>query len=221
MAVAASPGAASGTRRRRKVPARVRPSIMPASSISFGISAKKPRITQTTSDRLKVECARITASGVSVMPSIVNSRNIGTTTEIGGAMRVVRKKKKQILLAGEVPAREQIGGRDADQQRKRGARDRDQDAVADQGQIALVQEHRRIVLEGRVEDPDRHRGQRIEAALERGQDDPEVGRQRHHQHREDQGPGEAAPGAAHRDAPEAALGAAGRGPRPSVQVIAL
>ena len=81
------------------MPARVRPSIMPASSISLGISAKNPRMTQTTSERLKVEWARITASGVSVMPIMVNSRNIGTTTEIGGAMRVVRKKKNRSSLA--------------------------------------------------------------------------------------------------------------------------
>src|ERR671918_1497940 len=95
IAVAARPGAASGSRSRMKVPARVRPSIMPASSISLGISAKKPRMTQTTSDRLKVEWARITASGVSVMPTMVNRRNIGTTTEIGGGVGGGGKKEKK------------------------------------------------------------------------------------------------------------------------------
>src|SRR5690606_39545873 len=50
---------AIGMMTRMKAPSLERPSIMAASSISRGISAKKPRIIQTTRDRLKVVWAKI------------------------------------------------------------------------------------------------------------------------------------------------------------------
>ena len=94
-AVAAMPGAARGNSTFMNVPALVLPSICAASSISLGMSSKNPRIIQTTSDKLNDVCAKITAESVSTSPNLEKIRNMGTTTEMAGAIRVVRKKKNK------------------------------------------------------------------------------------------------------------------------------
>ena len=48
---------------------------------------------QTTSGRLNVVSASTTLSRVWMMPSLLNSTYIGTSTAIGGSMRMTRSEK--------------------------------------------------------------------------------------------------------------------------------
>jgi len=91
IADAARPGAVRGNITLRKAPNLVQPSTIAASSKAVGISSKNPRIIQMTNEKLNVIYAITKTSFVSRRPTELNIKKRGKMTEIGGAIRAVKK----------------------------------------------------------------------------------------------------------------------------------
>ena len=80
----AMPGAMSGIMMRRSTVTGPAPSMMAASSISFGTSAKKERSIQMEKGSAKVKLMTMRAGSVSISPSFANMPKSGMRTTMLG-----------------------------------------------------------------------------------------------------------------------------------------
>jgi hypothetical protein len=76
------------------------PSIKAASSVSFGISSKKPFNSQILKGKLNTKCDSIIAKRVSISPNILKSKKNGITVTMGGNILKLSIHNKILLLPG-------------------------------------------------------------------------------------------------------------------------